>query len=319
MTQATQQRKDESISIILPTFRRPAGVKVALKSLEKQKSSVLDFDVIVVDNDPYASARNCVRIFASKSSLNIQYLHDPNPGVANARNTALKAAKGRYLAFLDDDQEALENWLQNLMHTSRAYNAALVFGPCFAKIKQKSKYHAYYKNFFSRIGEGLETGLIEEVFGCGNSLIDTHLCLLPTPAFDVSMNETGGEDDLLFTTLQEQNIKIAWSKNAKVYEHVPKSRTTPNYIKARSFAFGQSPTEQCAESFPRDYAGISKWMLVGAVQYCLYAPLTLLTKLLGRPSYIKFLAKSYEGIGKIFWFDAFSPKLYGAASLKKSS
>lgn len=316
MTQTAKPVKDERISIILPTFRRPEGVKVALKSLEKQTTSLLDFEVIVVDNDPDASAKNFVRSFASNSTLNIQYLHDPNPGVANARNTALKAAQGRYLAFLDDDQEALENWLQNLIETSQTYNAALVFGPCLAQVKQRSKYRTYYKNFFSRIGEDLDTGLIEEVFGCGNSLIDTHLCRLPAPAFDVSMNETGGEDDLLFTALQEQNIKIAWANNAKVYEHVPESRSTPKYIKTRSFAFGQSPTEQCAESFPRDYVGISKWMLIGAIQSCVYGSLTFLAKLLGRPSYIKFLGKSYEGIGKIFWFGRFSPKLYGVAALK---
>ena len=285
MTQTAKPINDESISIILPTFRRLDGIKIALKSLEKQKTSLLDFEVIVVDNDPDASAQNFVRKFASKSPLNIQYLHDQSPGVANARNTALKAAKGRYLAFLDDDQEALGNWLQNLIDTSLTYNAALVFGPCMAQIKRKSKYHAYYESFFSRIGEGLDTGLIEDVFGCGNSLIDTHLCRLPSPAFDVSMNETGGEDDLLFATLQAQNIKIAWSNKAKVYEHVPESRTTPKYIKTRSFAFGQSPTEQCAESVPRDYVGISKWMLIGALQSCVYGTLTFLTKLLGRPSY----------------------------------
>jgi len=305
-----------SLSVILPTFQRPNGLKTALQSLERQDFANLDHEVIVVDNDPAASAKSFVAKFARKSSLKIKYINDPNPGVANARNTALKAATGRYLAFLDDDQEALGNWLQNYVKTSQKYKAALVFGPTIAQIASRSKYQTYYEDFFSRSGEGLETGIVHEVFGCGNSLIDTHLCKLPCPPFNPDTNETGGEDDLLYAILTAQGINIAWAKNAKVYEHVLPERSTPHYIKLRSFAFGQSPTEQCAESTPRDNLGIVKWMLIGAVQYCIYRPISVLTKLVGHPSYISFLAKAYEGAGKALWFGRFSPKLYGEAALK---
>ncbi len=316
MKKPSQAKPDKSVSIILPTFRRPLGLKTALQSLERQNLAKMDHEVIVVDNDPEASAKTYVSKYAKKSDLNVKYYNDPNPGVANARNTALKAASGRYLVFLDDDQEALENWVQELLKTSQKYGAALVFGPTIAQINAHPKYQAYYQKFFSRFGEGLETGLIDAFFGCGNSLIDTDLCKLPSPPFDPDTNETGGEDDLLFTTLISQGAKIAWAKKAEAYEHVPEDRSSPQYIKKRSFAFGQSPTEQCAESTPRDNLGIVKWMSIGAAQYCIYRPMSILTKLTGHPSYINYLAKAYEGAGKVLWFGRFSPKLYGAAALK---
>ncbi len=306
----------DSLSVILLTFQRPDGLKTALQSLERQDFTGLDHEVIVVDNDPNASAKGFVTKFTSTSELNVKYYNDPNPGVANARNTALKAAKGRYLAFLDDDQEALENWLQNYVKTSQKYGAALVFGPTIAQVNSNSKYQSSYKAYFSRFGEGLETGLIDDFFGCGNSLMDTHLCELPSPPFDPDTNETGGEDDLLYTALIAQGIKIAWSKNAKANEYIPQDRSSPSYIKKRSFAFGQSPTEQCAQSTPRDYFGVAKWMAVGTAQYCLYRPLSILAKLAGHPSYISYLAKAYEGAGKVLWFGRFSPKLYGETALK---
>ena len=316
MKNSTKSKSTTNLSIILPTFRRPEGLKTALQSLEHQNLANMSHEIIVVDNDPEVSAKTYVSQYAKTSSLNIKYYNDPNPGVANARNTALNAASGRYLVFLDDDQEALENWVQELLETAQKYKAALVFGPCIAKLATHSKYQAYYKNYFSRLGAGMQTGLIKDVFGCGNSLIDTELCKLPSPPFDPNTNETGGEDDLLYAALTAQGVNIAWAKAAKVYEHVPSDRSTPRYIKKRSFAFGQSPSEQCAESTPRDNLGIMKWMSIGVMQYMVFRPISILTKLLGHPSYINYLAKAYEGAGKVLWFGRFSPKLYGEAALK---
>ena len=60
-------------------------------------------------------------------------------------------------------------------------------------------------------------------------------------------------------------------------------------------------------------------MLVGTVQYVLYTPMALLTKIIGRPSYIHFLAKSAAGAGKVLWFGGFTPKLYGAAVVENKA
>jgi len=98
---SVQSTPNNSLSIILPTFRRPEGLKTALQSLERQNLADMNHEIIVVDNDPEASAKAYTSEYAKKSDLNIKYYHDPNPGVANARNTALKAASGRYLVFLD--------------------------------------------------------------------------------------------------------------------------------------------------------------------------------------------------------------------------
>ncbi len=301
----------DGVSIILPTFRRPEGLQIALASLVGQNAGDLAMEIIVADNDPAGGAKAYVEKFAATSSVNIRYLHIPRPGVSNARNGALKAAKGRYLAFLDDDQEAGEAWLEALLATAKKYKAGLAFVPTIARIPGRSIYNDYYARFFSRFGPAMDEGVLDEFFGCGNSLLDTKLCALPTPPFSVHMNETGGEDDMLFGQLQAQGIHIAWSRGAKCYEDIRPHRATPAYVKIRSFANGQSPSQEAAEN--KNWLGVVKWMLVGAVQYTAFTPLALLTKALGKPSYIHYLAKSSSGAGKVLWFGGFTPKLYGAA------
>lgn len=307
----------DGVSIIVPTFRRPQGLKTALESLTGQTSGGLAMEIIVADNDPKGSARDYVKNFAKTATINTHYLHVPEPGVSNARNGALKAAKGRYLAFLDDDQEACAGWLQTLLDISQKHSAALAFVPTHARIAGQSKYNDYLVDFFSRFGPQMNEGVVDEFFGCGNSLLDTKLCTLPAPPFSPAMNETGGEDDLLFSELQSQGIKIAWSRAANANEDIQPHRATPGYVKIRSFSNGQSPSQECADN--KNWLGVGKWMLVGTVQYVLYTPMALLTKIIGRPSYIHFLAKSAAGAGKVLWFGGFTPKLYGAAVVENKA
>ena len=305
------------VSIILPTFRRPDGLQTALASLMGQSANDLAIEIIVADNDPKGSAKDYVQKFVKTSALKIHYLHVPEPGVSNARNAALKAAQGRYLAFLDDDQEAGRGWLETLLGLATKYKAGLCFVPTHARIPGKSIYDPYYEKFFSRFGPDLNEGLVDNFFGCGNSLLDTKLCALPSPPFSLDMNETGGEDDLLFSELQSQGIKIAWSNKAICYEDIRPHRAQPEYIKIRSFANGQGPSQACADE--KNKIGIVKWMLVGAIQFAVYKPLAIVTKLLRRPSYIHYLAKAAEGSGKALWFDGFTPKLYGAAVVENKA
>ncbi|NNC37978.1 MAG: glycosyltransferase family 2 protein [Hyphomonadaceae bacterium] len=316
---STKSKIDNGVSVIVPTFRRPDGLKIALESLMTQSANGLTIEIIVADNDPKGSAKTFVTKFAKTAAIKTRYLHVPDPGVSNARNGALATAKGRYLAFLDDDQEAGENWLSTLLEISQKYQAALAFIPTLARIPGQSKYDDYLQDFFSRQGPKLEEGMIKEFFGCGNSLLDTKLCTLPNPPFDVEMNETGGEDDMLFSELQTQGIKIAWSRNAICYEDIRPHRATPEYIKVRSFAFGQGPVQMCYETSPTNWLGVIKWMVVGVVQWGIYTPLAWVTKLFGHPSYIHYLSRAAQGKGKIFWYGDNRPKLYGAAVVENKA
>lgn len=308
---ASRKLIKDGVSIIVPTFRRPEGLEIALNSLMSQSAGDLAMEIIVADNDPKGSAMTFVIKFAKTAQIKVRYLHVPEPGVSNARNGALDAAKGRYLAFLDDDQEAGKDWLKTLLSISIKYEAALAFVPTIARIPGQSKYDAYLTDFFSRYGNEIEEGVIPEFYGCGNSLLDTHLCELPVPPFSVDLNESGGEDDLLFSELQSQGIKVAWSRAARCHEDIRPHRATPEYIKQRSIAFGQGPVQIAADS--NNHIGILKWMLVGVVQYVANSPMSWLAKLAGHPSYIHFMSRAAQGQGKVFWYGKHRPKLYGAA------
>lgn len=302
----------EGISVIVPTYKRPIGVKTALKSLCEQVVDGRCVEVIITDNDPEGSARKFVEEFAKICAHHVTYIHVPDPGVSNARNGGLSVARGRFIAFLDDDMEALPGWLEELVAASLKYEAGLVFGPANALMPEKDNPHnPYMIPFFSRTTNALE-GYITNTFGTGGCLVDLSICNIPSPAFDPQYNETGGEDDAFFHHLISHGSKIAWAPKAKSWEIVPASRAAPEYIWQRSFAFGQGPTQEAAD---RGFVGIfeiAKWMIVGAFQFVIYGPLMIIFKLFGKPKYIRYHARTAQALGKIFWWNGFEQKLYGA-------
>jgi len=299
------------ISIVIPTYKRPDDIIRALRSVETETVGDRPLEIIVADNDPKASAREAVASFMAASNANIHYIHVPEPGVSNARNGALAKAQGRYILFLDDDMEARAPWASSLIEAAEQYKATLVFGPVDAVMpEQNHALYDYMQPLFCR-NPYSETGLIPEGVATGNCLLDRGQADLPSPVFDPAMNQSGGEDDALFRHLIAQGRQLAWTEDAKTFEHVPAHRATLRYVWRRNFAFGQSPTQEAADRGWRGVFGIVKWMGVGAVQTALYALRWIISRLRKRPEAVQHWGRLAQGVGKIFWSKRLSPKLYG--------
>lgn len=95
----------ETVSIIIPTYKNRGNLKSAIISALMQDYD--DLEIIVVDdNNPISVERqDTERVMEEfESAQKVIYLRHPeNKNGAAARNTGIKASKGEYIAFLDDD------------------------------------------------------------------------------------------------------------------------------------------------------------------------------------------------------------------------
>jgi len=303
------QNWDEGVSIIIPTYKRPHGISTALPSVATQSVKGRPIEIIVADNDPAESARDYVESFAAQSDAIIHYIHVPDPGVSNARNGAVAKARGRFIAFLDDDMEATEDWLQPLIEATERYDAGVVFGPVTATVPDPDNpLQTYMVPIYSRSSKD---GLLAEGIGTGNCLLDRTRCDFPDPMFDSSLNESGGEDNALFDHLSKGGTKMAYTNAAKTWEHVPASRATIRYVWRRNFSWGQSPSRNAAALGLRGLITLLFWMAVGLAQSIINGLAFLFFRAFGLPKYVHYFARFAQGIGKIFWWDSLTPKLYG--------
>jgi glycosyltransferase involved in cell wall biosynthesis len=94
------------VSVIIPTYNTEKFIGEALNSVFSQ--SYRPIEVIVVDDGSTDNTEDIVKNYqTSKTSktneTNLIYIYQENGGRASARNTGIRAARGKYVAFLDSD------------------------------------------------------------------------------------------------------------------------------------------------------------------------------------------------------------------------
>ena len=106
---AGPESQDPPVSVIVRTRDRPGLLREALGSLSLQ--TFKDFEVLVVND----GGQDVSEILADFSSLRISLLRlNPAKGRAAAANAGLKAARGDFVAYLDDDDLYYPNHLEHL-------------------------------------------------------------------------------------------------------------------------------------------------------------------------------------------------------------
>jgi len=301
-------------SIVIPTFNRHFAVARALASAVTQRlPAAAAFEIVVIDNSADANAREVIAPIAAASPVPIRYLSEPNPGVATARNAGVAKARGRWIAFLDDDEEASEEWLANLLAVAEATNADAVFGPVDARAEENGDIGPFQKFFSRRMPFASNADITAQApyLGTNNSLFNRARCFPEGAPFETGLDQTGGEDSLLLRRLVLAGRRFAWAADASVTEWVPPRRLNWGYVRKRKFLSGQIRSFVHAMSEPVKWRDVAKWMAVGVVQFTLAgaAALTLRPFDMERAERLRSIA--YGGLGKVLWMERFRPGLYG--------
>lgn len=225
------QSRPTSIAVL--TFRRPVGLTKALASLLELTNhadpSCDLIEVMVIDNDPDASARPVVE---SHDSLLVRYVHEPLPGVSAARNRALSEASGARLVFIDDDEFAGPDWPNGLLRVMDQTGAALVGGPVRSVLPVSAPAWVSSIGIFDR--DEPEDGSELDWLRSGNLAIDLDLVRSADLWFEESFGSTGGEDVRFSVQARRKGLGLRWSATAIVYEDVPSERLTSRWIEARA-------------------------------------------------------------------------------------
>ena len=119
----SNMNKQPLVSVVIPTYGRSELLGRAIESVLAQTYS--DMEIIVVDDNDKGSKDQLKtehQIEHYIKNAQITYLkHEKNAGGSAARNTGIKASKGKYVALLDDDDE----WFPEKIEKQIAYFQSL--------------------------------------------------------------------------------------------------------------------------------------------------------------------------------------------------
>lgn len=108
------------ISAIMLTYNRERFVSRAVESILGQ--TFQDFELIIVDNGSTDQSGIICDGYAKKDSR-IKVIHKEKGNIGSGRNRGLEDAKGKYIAFIDDDDYAYPDMLGFLYNLSQTYGA----------------------------------------------------------------------------------------------------------------------------------------------------------------------------------------------------
>lgn len=287
------------VTVVIPTYRRPDMLAELFDALGPQLTG--ETEVLVIDNDPEASARA-----VAEGRPGIRYIHETRRGVVHARNRGVAEAKGSHIIFLDDDEVPSPAWLAAFADQARQ-GVIASFGRIEPRFEGEPPpgLRPLLEKLFSREAEGptgTDISAIWAYLGTGNAMFDKAACFPDPEPFDTRFNASGGEDIWMIRGLMARGIRLIWNREALVEEIVPAERMTLDYVKRRKFNQGrQRVIFVYGPGGPKRALGALLWMGVGAVQVALFGLAAPLLRLAGSARHEEARARVHAGLGKLRW------------------
>lgn len=112
------------VTVVVPVYRSERYVADTIRSVLDQ--TLQDFEIVVVDD---GSPDRSVEVCRGLGEPRLRFVHQPNRGLASARNAGIRAARGRYIAFLDsDDLWAPDKLARQVAHLDACPEVGVSYG-----------------------------------------------------------------------------------------------------------------------------------------------------------------------------------------------
>ncbi len=252
-TDARAPRSSPSlVTVAVCTYGRPAALRRCLASLRELDDSA--FEILIVDNDPRGSVPE-----TPVGHEVVRVIHEPRRGLDHARNRAVAEARGRIVAFIDDDCEADVGWLRGLRRPFDDPEVACVTG----RVRPASLATAPQRWFEDRFS--FDRGIVPDRFratdhrpwfplhpfqlgtGCNMAFrVDVVTALGGfDPALDMGTRVGGGGDIDVFARLLDAGGVAAYAPEAVVFHH---HRQRRREAVRQFFGYGATVSALCAKA-----------------------------------------------------------------------
>lgn len=228
---------DASVSVLICTYQRPGQLALLLADLAAQTR--LPQEVVVVDNDASASARQTVERFAETAPFPLSYDVQPQKNISITRNRTVARATGVWLAFIDDDERAPPHWLESLLQTAVQYQAAGAQAPVIYRLPDDAPGWLSGADHYGAPREPTGTTVSANRAWINNTLIRASALADVEGPFDEVFGLTGGEDSDMLARLIGRGHKLVWCDEAPVVEPVAESRMRLKWLLLRAMRGGQ--------------------------------------------------------------------------------
>jgi glycosyltransferase involved in cell wall biosynthesis len=276
-----------TVSIVMPTYNRIAGLRRALGALKVQTFPRTQFEVIVVSD---GSTDGTDDYLAKEPATEVVVVSQANGGPAAARNAGIRVASGDIVLFIDDDVIASPRLIEEHVLSHRAADRDVaVVGPMMTPPDfEMSTWVRWEQAMLYRQYDAMKAGVYEpsaRQFYTGNASVGRSQ-LLEHGGFDTRFRR--GEDIELAYRLDGAGLGFTFNFDAIGYHYADRSFT--------SWLSNACDYGVCDAVFARDYGRDDVREIVRAGFQCRPAPVRWMTYgCLDQPRVASVLQKAFRG------------------------
>lgn len=208
------------ISVVICTYNRASLLKNCLQSLEKQTANKKNYEVIVVNNNSNDNTKEIVKDFV-KSQFNIKTVIEKKQGLSYARNRGWKEAKGKYVAYIDDDAVAEPDWVEQIIVFTKKNPKINAFGGPYGRFSFKPVPAWIPENYFTlNLGNKLKILNLKNEWISGSNMIFNKMLFYKYGGFKTGLGMKGSK--ILYG--EETEFLLRLKETGEAVYYVPKIR-----------------------------------------------------------------------------------------------
>lgn len=213
---ATDTQPLKQISVIIPTYRPKDYLWQCLDSLEGQTLDKEFFEIILSLNGPQEPYRQQIEQHIEQCYLfDIHLICTDEANVSNARNKALDAACGEYIAFVDDDDYVSPTYLESLLELATPQTIPLCY-PLAFRDGTATFVPFEITTDYEKLSQRTHTPFYKaRHYFAGPVYKIIHRDVIGTRRFDPHFRN--GEDNLFMFLISDHFSEVAFTKKDAVY------------------------------------------------------------------------------------------------------
>lgn len=130
------------LSVIVATYNRATALARCLDALARQTCSTNEFEIVVVVDGSTDATRDMLH--CGRRPLDLKIIEQPNRGQPAALNAGIRAARGAYCLFLDDDIVLERDCLAEHLRAQRLHGGVIALGRLTCRVPRGADGLAHY-------------------------------------------------------------------------------------------------------------------------------------------------------------------------------
>jgi glucosyl-dolichyl phosphate glucuronosyltransferase len=236
------------LELLIPTLRRPALLRAALRSVARALRPLgLDVSVTVINNDTVPLLLEPE--LAGACPLRI--IEEGRPGKSAALNTGIAASTADYIGFIDDDVEIADDWFQVVARATRAGGVDFIGGR--AVLRHLRQEPSWVPSGYPAVLGGADGGPEPFVYGpafpgilMGVNAVISRAVLLAVGPYNTALGPRvdrrlgSCEDEDMYWRLLQAGARGLYLPDLVVHHHVHPERLRKAYYRSWCFWNGAS-------------------------------------------------------------------------------